>query len=153
MTLPINLLLWQHPYFVSWFNAVATFSMYPLLVKDGLVLATWATVTLYLVIFVLHYGLKHCNWAVIFLVSKLVKIYEVKYYLLSYDFQGMSTLSVLAMLCVCSHLVTPPQSLPDIFPLMISCYSCCLFLLSYIYVTYLLYYCTSTNSSPKKHQD
>jgi alpha-1,3-glucosyltransferase len=41
-TLPVSLLTAHHPYFSVWFNLVATFSMYPLLVKDGLAVATWA---------------------------------------------------------------------------------------------------------------
>jgi len=69
VTLPINLLLWRHPGFVAWFNIVATFSMYPLLIKDGLVLATWAMVTLYLIVFILLYGLKQCSQTAIYLVS------------------------------------------------------------------------------------
>ena len=40
--LPASLLLVRHPHSVVWFSLVASFSMYPLLVKDGLALATWA---------------------------------------------------------------------------------------------------------------
>ena len=40
--LPASLLLVRHPHSIVWFSLVASFSMYPLLVKDGLALATWA---------------------------------------------------------------------------------------------------------------
>ena len=45
--LPSSLLIPHHPHTVAWFQLLALFSLYPLLAKDGLVLATWALGALY----------------------------------------------------------------------------------------------------------
>lgn len=51
--------------------------------------------------------------------------------------QLTSSLSVLLLLCLLSHILTPPRSLPDIFPVLISCYSCFLFLITLSYLVYI----------------
>jgi alpha-1,3-glucosyltransferase len=40
--IPVTLLSVIHPFMCTWFGVVATFSMYPLLVKDGLAVPTWS---------------------------------------------------------------------------------------------------------------
>lgn len=44
---------------------------------------------------------------------------------------------ILLGLCVLSHVVSPPTSLPDIFPVLTSCYSCFLFMLTMMYFNYI----------------
>ncbi len=80
VTLPVNLLPWQHPFFVMWFNAVAAFSMYPLLVRDGLALPTWAMTSFYIVIFTLVYGSKFKSWTEVFLVCQYTCICVIIYF-------------------------------------------------------------------------
>lgn len=44
---------------------------------------------------------------------------------------------LLLLLCLLSHLVPPPAHLPNLFPVLISSYSCGLFLFSYLYCNWL----------------
>ena len=57
VVLPVNLLLMLHPHAVVWFNVVAAFSMYPLLSREGLALAMWASTGVFTVaaLLVIHY--------------------------------------------------------------------------------------------------
>ena len=48
-SLPASLLSHHHLHSVAWFQLVAVFSMYPLLVRDGLALPTWALSGLFVI--------------------------------------------------------------------------------------------------------
>ncbi|KAK5581421.1 hypothetical protein RB653_001453 [Dictyostelium firmibasis] len=50
VSLPISLLILHHPNSVWWFILVSTFSMFPLLFKDGLLIPYFAIMTLYIVV-------------------------------------------------------------------------------------------------------
>ncbi|KAN0047446.1 hypothetical protein ACTA71_001828 [Dictyostelium dimigraforme] len=50
VSLPISLLILHHPNTIWWFILVSTFSMFPLLFKDGLVIPYFAIMILYIVI-------------------------------------------------------------------------------------------------------
>ncbi|KAM9976392.1 hypothetical protein ACTFIR_010233 [Dictyostelium discoideum] len=50
VSLPVSLLILHHPNTVWWFILISTFSMFPLLFKDGLVIPYFAIMILYIVI-------------------------------------------------------------------------------------------------------
>ena len=50
VTLPASLLITHHPCIAVWFNVVAGFSMYPLLVREGLSLPLWGIAGFYIVV-------------------------------------------------------------------------------------------------------
>lgn len=109
--------------------------MYPLLAKDGLVLSCWALAGIFYLIS--SYLLPIMKQP---LLSKLLVrhfigfiVYSLSY--LSYlclSLQCASSFIGLLVLCTASHVITPPSHLPDLFPVLISGYSCILFLLFWL---------------------
>uniref|UniRef100_G3MSJ2 Alpha-1,3-glucosyltransferase n=1 Tax=Amblyomma maculatum TaxID=34609 RepID=G3MSJ2_AMBMU len=116
--LAFYLILHKHPGLVVWFTSVATFSMFPLLYKDGLV-------TPYVALVVLN----------------LVFVYQA--YLKDVQTNGLTTLLFSLSLIGCAalniaHLTVPPPSrYPDLHPLLNAAYSCGHFVLFLIYTHYL----------------
>lgn len=128
VALPVLLCFSLDPLICLWFLQIATFSMTPLLIKDGLLFSYILTNVLYLLIIRLVTGLKETN-------KKRDSI--------PFDVLNLSTLSTsnifiygfyLSAVIGCSALVfglgfvTPPAKLPHLFPLLISVYSCLHFL-------------------------
>lgn len=120
VTLPASLLLPWKPLESTWFLSVATFSMVPLLEKDGLLLAYIPAMLLFLLV------------AFSFIV----------------DFKSATTLSKSLLLVsffgcfllhLISHIITPPRRYPDLFPVLISVYSCGHFSFFLLYYHYLQY--------------
>lgn len=145
VTLPVLLYFPFDPLACLWFLQAATFSMVPLLARDGLLIAYIALNLLYLLVIKMaasegrsssyawdvlnlngifaqrrpHYGLK---WKISVRAIALVGCY----------------LSVVAsaVLLVCSVFVAPPSHLPHLYPLLISAYSCGQFSLFFLYFNY-----------------
>ncbi|XP_065899905.1 dolichyl pyrophosphate Man9GlcNAc2 alpha-1,3-glucosyltransferase-like [Dysidea avara] len=122
--MPVSLLSFTHPIVSTWFAVVSLFSMYPLLVRDGLAIACWALTGIFCVCS--KYCLPHQK------VSKITLTFCV------------SSVVGLMMLCAASHVISPPSRLPDLFPVLISGYSCILFLLSCVYFNITQFSCHKT---------
>ncbi|XP_053666439.1 probable dolichyl pyrophosphate Man9GlcNAc2 alpha-1,3-glucosyltransferase [Anopheles marshallii] len=144
-TLPATLLLPLEPLVSCWFLQVATFSMLPLLHKDGL---TGAFVALTIISLALlrtadgSQGLQSSN-------KNQKSTYDVLHLrrLLPVGIPGHPTGSILLVLFYLSLLgqmlllgaflcLTPPAHLPFLYPLLISAYSCGHFVLFYLYFNY-----------------
>ena len=67
--------------------------------------------------------------------------------------QCVSTGIGLMMLCAASHVISPPTQLPDLFPVLISGYSCILFLLSALYFNVTQFSCYKTVHFNNHHTD
>lgn len=120
--IPVSLLAVVHPFVSTWFILVATFSMYPLLVKDGLVLPTWSL-------------------SLFFLLSSYLFLPRLSYKIHNQD-KRINLLFYVSMglcltLCISSHFVTPPARLPDLFPVLISGFSCLHFLGFLVWFNYM----------------
>lgn len=115
--LPVCLLLHYKPFECSWFLVISTFSMWPLLLKDGLALPYISCMLLF--------------YAVSYHVFELHKTTTRK--------QSLFLLSVLGALCLHtgSAVVQPPRRYPDLWPVLISLYSCLHFLGFLCYFNYL----------------
>jgi alpha-1,3-glucosyltransferase len=120
--LPCSLLTPHHPHTVTWFQLLAVFSMYPLITKDGLVLACWALAALYTI---LSLSLAPSS------TSKRGRLSRAAHIV------GPTALSLLIALCVTSHFVPPPPHLPHILPVLISSTSC-LLLIPFTILTHVL---------------
>ncbi|XP_046839200.1 dolichyl pyrophosphate Man9GlcNAc2 alpha-1,3-glucosyltransferase-like [Xenia sp. Carnegie-2017] len=117
--LPASLLISFQPVQTTWFLFVACFSMTPLLEKDGLLLAYIPCMMIFLFAnFSFHEDFKKDN------TSKYMFILSIS--------SGI-------FLHFSSHTINPPPKYPDIFPLLISIFSCGHFLLYLIYNYYLQY--------------
>ncbi|KAK3706996.1 hypothetical protein QZH41_014083 [Actinostola sp. cb2023] len=113
VALPVCLLLPFKPLPCTWFLVISTFSMWPLLEKDGLVLSY---------------------------VPVMLTFYAAAYYVLQLakSCSKMKVLFHISMLgAICLHIasttVTPPQRYPDLYPVLISVYCCAHFMLFFIY--------------------
>ncbi|XP_046567419.1 dolichyl pyrophosphate Man9GlcNAc2 alpha-1,3-glucosyltransferase-like [Haliotis rubra] len=120
---PIAALAPSFPLPSVWFMVISTFSMLPLLVKDGLLLESVGLTVLYMIVMMYSqqaYTDKQAEGAG----KTLVKI--------------LFTLSCLGAgaLTVASQVVKAPVRLPDLFPVLISIYSCMHFILFLLYFTY-----------------
>uniref|UniRef100_A0A131XDH3 Alpha-1,3-glucosyltransferase n=1 Tax=Hyalomma excavatum TaxID=257692 RepID=A0A131XDH3_9ACAR len=116
--LAFYLILHKHPGLVVWFSTLATFSMFPLLYKDGLVTPYVALVMLNLV-FVYQAYLKD------------VKRSDHVTPLFVLSLTGCVALNVL-------HLTMPPPArYPDLHQLLNAAYSCIHFVLFLVYMHYL----------------
>ncbi|XP_063417811.1 dolichyl pyrophosphate Man9GlcNAc2 alpha-1,3-glucosyltransferase-like [Mytilus trossulus] len=110
----------KDPFWCVWFGILSTFSMLPLLIKDGLTTAFIGSSLLYLILsFTLYDLVQYTGWRkslqkLMFLVSLL----------------GM------AVLTIGSLTVKPPVHLPDLFPVLVSAYSCVHFVLFLVYFHY-----------------
>ncbi|XP_065834097.1 dolichyl pyrophosphate Man9GlcNAc2 alpha-1,3-glucosyltransferase-like [Oscarella lobularis] len=111
-----TLLLPYGPFPSVWFLIIATSSMYPLFLKDGLTWAYLGVVTLFLVFSLTTFRL---------FPDRLSKL------LFSTSICGMG------LLHVGYHFVPPPHFYPDLYPVLISIYSCLHFLLFLAYFHYV----------------
>ncbi|XP_071952540.1 dolichyl pyrophosphate Man9GlcNAc2 alpha-1,3-glucosyltransferase-like [Antedon mediterranea] len=119
VTLPVCLLLQEKPFECTWFLLTSVLSMFPLLIKDGQFLSTTVLCLLFLM-----------ASNVLLNSQKLKKTIHI---------QIIFWLSMLGMsiLCISHLLVPPPARYPDIYPLLISAYSCAHFLVFFVYCHYL----------------
>ncbi|XP_052868362.1 probable dolichyl pyrophosphate Man9GlcNAc2 alpha-1,3-glucosyltransferase [Anopheles cruzii] len=133
--LPTILLLPVEPFAAYWFLQVATFSMLPLLHKDGL---TGAYLGLSLITLALprlstsssatvRWDVLHIRTLLDRWIGSLVALYYG------------SLLGQVALL-VAFLFVPPPDALPFLYPLAISAYSCGHFVLFYLYFNYRQFY-------------
>lgn len=134
---PAILIFPIEPFMVFWFLQVSTFSMFPLLVKDGLL---GAFVSLSALFFLLTKVLidrtreqKHQNKNFLSILwninrksdGKLVENFFITFFVLS---------TVVGILLAVGFVyVQPPTHLPFLHPLLISAFSCCHFVMFFIY--------------------
>lgn len=135
--IPAILVFPMDPFMVFWFLQVSTFSMFPLLVKDGLL---GAFVSLSIVYFMMtkllidySKGQKHENknfLSILWNIGKqsegtFVEIFFISCFVLSTIAQTMLVITFL--------YVPAPAHLPFLHPLLISAFSCCHFLMFFLY--------------------
>lgn len=134
---PAILLFPMEPFMVFWFLQVSTFSMLPLLVKDGLLVAFVGLSVAYLVlvkVLVDHTkGQKHSSKNFLRILWSISRRSEGKFVenLMISSYVLSTILEVL--LIVGFFYVNPPAHLPFLHPLLISAFSCCHFLAFFIY--------------------
>nr|CAB3221230.1 dolichyl pyrophosphate Man9GlcNAc2 alpha-1,3-glucosyltransferase-like [Phallusia mammillata] len=116
-------------FFISWFLYLTSFSMSPLLMKDGLTLQLFATSMIFLVLSYMCHGFSIKS---IMMVSRNIGLTN-KFMKRVFDNLVIKVfwLSVIcsAALVVLMNVLKPPGRYPDIFPVMISTLSCTSFLL------------------------
>lgn len=137
-SLPACLLLSEVPLMATWFLLTSTFSMLPLLQKDGLVMAYVITTLIFLLVSAAALSFhkktsedslkikpfcasmrRYISW---------FRLHETPVILLFY-----SSVLVMAALTAASCALAPPPGLPDFFPVLISTVSCVHFLIFFIY--------------------
>nr|XP_022315544.1 dolichyl pyrophosphate Man9GlcNAc2 alpha-1,3-glucosyltransferase-like [Crassostrea virginica] len=133
--LAVSLLVREHPFWCVWFYFISIFSMLPLFIKDDLVVAAAATTALHALICTtclrINVAEDNQKW-------NKAKTTVMKLSMLGAIFLTMASLTV-----------TPPLRYPDLFPVLISIYSCAHFVIFLIVFHYFQFH---SNVSSKKVQ-
>lgn len=137
--IPAILLFPMEPFMVFWFLQISTFSMFPLLLKDGLFLAFIATSGIYLTLtkFLLDFMKdkkvkQNFLQVLINMGSKKTKSQWIERLAVA----AFVISTVLEMALVLAYfLVEPPKTLPFLHPLLVSAFSCCHFVMFFAYFT------------------
>jgi len=155
---PVSFLILEDPEFVCWINVLGNFSMFPLLLRDGLVLPYIASNMIYISLaFILTSEMKQNNMKIVsmtdmiemsvnnshkyrnHLITKLSNIFLTccgqkspirrRYICLSY--------SVILLIHLCHIILPAPNTLPDIYTFLYSVYSALNIGLIYLYMMLL----------------
>lgn len=141
--IPVAMQLPEDPFMCFWFLLVSTFSMLPLLLKDGLLIPFLSTSLIYVAFYSLALRLSQANAGVLSFLnantvykavnptavhnSIVLKLLTTSFF---FSLQGMFWLGLGTL------LVEPPPRYPDIFPLLISMFSCLHFVFFLCYFTH-----------------
>ncbi|NXF99982.1 ALG6 glucosyltransferase, partial [Sakesphorus luctuosus] len=155
VAVPVCLIINEIPFMATWFLLVSTFSMLPLLLRDGLLLPYAVTTPAFLAISLACFSildktsaedlqLKAFSFALKGYVSWFKSFPRIvrSLFLLS--------LSLMGVLSLLSTAVPPPQSLPDLFPVSVSIVSCLHFLLFLVYFNIVILWDSKNSKSQKK---
>lgn len=132
--MPAILVFPMEPFMVFWFLQVSTFSMFPLLYKDGLLTAfIGLSVIFFGVTKILidhtkdqkHHDLNFLKFLWRINEGKFVENFMMTFFVLS-------TIAEI-VLVIGFIFVPPPDTLPFLHPLLISAFSCCHFLMFFVY--------------------
>ncbi|CAL4124291.1 unnamed protein product [Meganyctiphanes norvegica] len=124
-TIPACLIFTEEHFTVTWFFLVSNISMLPLLVKDGLEIPTLALTVL---TFIVSNNLGRGNSSKTENTDNLWNSLQWFSYYLS--------LIGLAVLSISSLTIAPPARYPDLFPVLISIYSCAHYCIFCVYFHY-----------------
>ncbi|KFQ97866.1 Dolichyl pyrophosphate Man9GlcNAc2 alpha-1,3-glucosyltransferase, partial [Opisthocomus hoazin] len=155
VSVPVCLIINEIPFMATWFLLVSTFSMLPLLLKDGLLLAYAVTMLAFLSVCVASFSifektsaedlhLKQFSLSLKGYVSWFKSFPKIvrSLFLLSITLMGVLSLT--------SAAVHPPQTLPDLFPVSVSVISCLHFLLFLVYFNVVILWDSKNSRSQKK---
>ncbi|XP_056388832.1 dolichyl pyrophosphate Man9GlcNAc2 alpha-1,3-glucosyltransferase [Hyla sarda] len=138
VSLPACLLLSEVPLMATWFLLTSTFSMLPLLQKDGLVMAYVITTLIFLLVSAPFLSSHEktsedrlkvkpfCTFA-----RRYIPWFRINESLVKLLF--FSSVLVMAALTIAISTLAPPPTLPDLFPVLISGVSCLHFLMFFFY--------------------
>ncbi|XP_076870966.1 dolichyl pyrophosphate Man9GlcNAc2 alpha-1,3-glucosyltransferase [Brachyhypopomus gauderio] len=135
--LPVCLLINELPLMATWFLSVSTFSMLPLLLKDGLLLPYAVTslaflfLSLYLLSALHRSSEEELRLGVLHkLTQRCLSAHNCSLLLKSAFAVSLVTMTVLS---TASAVLEPPAALPDLFPVLVSVFSYLHFLASLLY--------------------
>lgn len=125
----------RDPLFVLWFLHIATFSMLPLLDLDRLIFPSVILTIIYLlsVRISIRWSSDEKTSTPQWDVLSLSSINDNKLFI---GIFYLSTFVACSSLLVAQVFVRPPESLPFLFPLLISAYSCAHFVLFFVYFNF-----------------
>lgn len=127
-----------------WFLITCSFSMLPLLLKDGLyfsyfILTVFYFTSFYVILFIIDRTITLTSMFNITKVNNILKGTNNEYDGLFYKmFNGLyiSSLFIMSSLSICIMFISPPSRYPDLFSLLISSFSCFVFIFFYVYFNY-----------------
>ncbi|NXW33108.1 ALG6 glucosyltransferase, partial [Phaetusa simplex] len=155
VSVPVCLIINEIPFMATWFLLVSTFSMLPLLLKDGLLLPYAVTTLAFLSVCAASFAIFEKTSAEDLQLkpfSLSLKGYVSWFKSFPKIVRSLFLLSVTLMgvLSLASAAVPPPQRLPDLFPLSVSVISCLHFLLFLVYFNVVILWDSKNSRSQKK---
>ncbi|NXP46494.1 ALG6 glucosyltransferase, partial [Heliornis fulica] len=155
VSVPVCLIINEIPFMATWFLLVSTFSMLPLLLKDGLLLAYAVTTLAFLSACLASFTILEKTSAEDLQLkpfSLSLKGYSSRFKSLPKIARSLFLLSITLMgvLSLMSAAVHPPQRLPDLFPVAVSIISCLHFLLFLVYFNVVILWDSKNSKSQKK---
>ncbi|XP_077981304.1 dolichyl pyrophosphate Man9GlcNAc2 alpha-1,3-glucosyltransferase-like [Glandiceps talaboti] len=144
VALPVCLLLPEKTFSCLWFLLLSTCSMLPLLIKDGLLLPFFVTMVLFTML--ANYVFDAKAWQLPVFKQTL----QIKYlgelftfssaaFIQSWFYMSILEMGLLSLLCI---VKSPPSRYPDLWPVLVSLFSCVHFLGFLIYF-HLVQFCNS----------
>ncbi|XP_074817704.1 dolichyl pyrophosphate Man9GlcNAc2 alpha-1,3-glucosyltransferase [Natator depressus] len=138
VSIPVCLMINEIPLMSTWFLLVSTFSLLPLLLKDGLLLAYVVTTLAFLIVCLTSFSIFEKTSEEDLQLKSLSlsnRGYIPSFKAFSKIIKSLFIVSVTLMgiLTLMSATLTPPQKLPDLFPVSVSVVSCLHFLFFLMY--------------------
>ncbi|XP_075792267.1 dolichyl pyrophosphate Man9GlcNAc2 alpha-1,3-glucosyltransferase [Pelodiscus sinensis] len=155
VSIPVCLIIHEIPFMSTWFLLVSTFSLLPLLLKDGLLLAYVVTTLAFLTVCVASFSIFE-KMSEEDLQLKSLSL-SIRGYIPSFKafpkiIKSLFILSITLMgfLTLMSATLTPPQKLPDLFPVSVSVVSCLHFLFFLMYFNAVVLWDSRNGRNQKK---
>ncbi|KAK3089053.1 hypothetical protein FSP39_000461 [Pinctada imbricata] len=123
----VCLMVMDHPLWCLWFTVISTFSMVPLLIKDGLMIPYTASLLLYCITYI--------SIMPVFTSTQNSKIHLLEKFIFIISVIGVVILSIAIV------TLTPPPHLPDLFPVLISLFCCGHYIVFLLYFYYHQFTC------------
>ncbi|NXC28540.1 ALG6 glucosyltransferase, partial [Campylorhamphus procurvoides] len=155
VAVPVCLIINEIPFMATWFLLVSTFSMLPLLLKDGLLLPYAMTMPAFLATCLASFSILDKTSAEdlqlkAFTLALRGYVSWFKSFPRIVRSGFLLSLSLMGVLSLLSAAVPPPQSLPDLFPVAVSIVSCLHFLLFLVYFNVVILWDSKNSKSQKK---
>ncbi|NWR45998.1 ALG6 glucosyltransferase, partial [Regulus satrapa] len=154
VAVPVCLIINEIPFMATWFLLVSTFSLLPLLLRDGLLLPYAVTTPAFLAACLASFSILEKTSAEdlqlkAFSLSLKGYVSWVKYFPRIVRSLFFLSLALMAALSVLGAALPPPQRLPDLFPVAVAGLSCLHFLLFLGYFNVVILW-DSKNRGQKK---
>ncbi|XP_061489274.1 dolichyl pyrophosphate Man9GlcNAc2 alpha-1,3-glucosyltransferase [Rhineura floridana] len=155
VSIPVCLVIHEIPFMSTWFLLVSTFSMLPLLLKDGLLLSYIVTTLAFLTVCATSFSIFE-NTSEDNLQLKNVSTSVRKYLPWFKTFSAvikclfLVSITLMGILTLMSAMLDPPQRLPDLFPLAVSAVSCLHFLFFLLYFNVIAIWESRDSQNQKK---
>ncbi|KAE8741637.1 hypothetical protein FOCC_FOCC012840 [Frankliniella occidentalis] len=128
--IPVSLIVPSDPFMSMWFTAISSFSMLPLLWKDGLLIPTLALSLFHIVATTLMVNVLQSP------IQRPQKASDQNLSNVWWWAAFFASMTGCVVLTILSVFVKPPNKLPDLFPLLMSVYSCLHFVIFLLYFNY-----------------
>lgn len=142
VAIPVLIQFPEDPFMCFWFLLVSTFSMLPLLLRDGLLIPFLMTNVIYITFYSISIKIAHSKsgYLKFFNASLLDEIAsrKSKNWMLTNLLSLNFFVSMLGMVCLtfASVFLTPPVKYPDMYPLLVSVFSFVHFAFFFLYFNY-----------------
>ncbi|XP_060062317.1 dolichyl pyrophosphate Man9GlcNAc2 alpha-1,3-glucosyltransferase isoform X2 [Erinaceus europaeus] len=155
VSLPVCLILSEIPFMSTWFLLVSTFSMLPLLIKDGLLVPSVVTVMAFFIVCATSFSIfEKVSEEELQLKPFSISIRKnlPGFTFLPRIIQYLFLISAITMVLLTLMTVTldPPQRLPDLFSVLVCFVSCLNFLFFLIYFNIIIFWDSKSRRNQKK---